>query len=136
MALGFFSSANRDKSPTATNFLGILVGGPTRAGHMFSPAIATSKPGKPKSASGPTLVPGQAYDWSLVYDPAANGGNGSIQVTLGNEKVKLDLKSGQKAEGATFDRFGLVTVPPGGNQIRLFVDDLKYTAGRAGSVRN
>jgi hypothetical protein len=131
MALGFFSSANRDQSPTASNFLGILVGGPTRSGHVFSPAVATAKPGTAKSTAGPTLVPGQPYDWSLIYDPQANRGNGSIQVTLGTEKVKLDLKPGRRFEGATFDRFGLVTVPPGGNLIRLYVDDLRYTAGSA-----
>ena len=81
-------------------------------------------------------MPTQPYEWTLLYDPSANSGNGSMELSLGGEKVRLDLKPGQKKQGATFDRFGLVTVPPGGNMVRLYVDDLKYTAARAASQRN
>ena len=98
-----------------------------------SPAIATGKSDRIKSESGPVLVPTQSYEWTLLYDPAANGGNGSVELSLGAEKVRLDLKPGLKKQGATFDRFGLLSVPPGGNLVQLYVDDLKYTAARAGS---
>jgi hypothetical protein len=135
MALGFFNSASRDKSPTAANFLGILVGGPTRRGHMFSPSLSIANGDKSKVPSGPVLMPGKPYEWTMLYDPTANNGKGSVQVTLGEGKVTLDLKPGEKANGATFDRFGLMSVPPGGNLVRVYVDDLKYTAGRTAPSR-
>ena len=80
---------------------------------------------------GPVLVPGKVYEWSLVYDPAAEGGRGSIRVTLGGDSVTHALKAGQKAEGARFDRFGLFTSDIGGQIVRIYLDDLKYTAARA-----
>ena len=30
----------------------------------------------PAVKQGPVLKPGKIFDWSLVYDPAANDGNG------------------------------------------------------------
>ena len=48
--------------------------------------------------SGPVLVPGKVFDWSLVYDPAANGGQGELRVTLGKESVTLALAKGVKTE--------------------------------------
>jgi hypothetical protein len=130
MALGFFNSAthpSRGKSFDDANFLGIRVGGPTRKGHMFNPACASSRGSQMMSKDAPVLIPGKAYEWRLVYDPLANGGNGSIRVNLGGETVTLDFKPGLKAEGATFDRFGLLTVGPGGSLVRLYLDDLQYT---------
>jgi hypothetical protein len=73
--------------------------------------------------TGPVLVPGKVFDWSVVYDPAANGGLGELRVALGKETRTLALKKGVKAEGAHFDRFGLCNLP-------IYLDDLKYTATR------
>lgn len=42
--------------------------------------------------------------------------------------VSLPLKEGQKSEGATLDRFGLFTSDIGGQQVKIYLDDLKYTA--------
>ncbi|MBI5395509.1 MAG: hypothetical protein HZA91_09465, partial [Verrucomicrobia bacterium] len=78
----------------------------------------------------PVLTPGKVFDWSLVYDPAANGGNGGMRVTLGQESVTLALKPGQKAQGASLDRFGLFTSTAGGQMVKIFCDDLEYTVGR------
>ena len=77
---------------------------------------------------GPILKPGKVYGWSLVYDPAAEGGQGAVSVTLGTESVTLVLRKGVKAQGASFDRFGLFTSDVGGGLVRIFLDDLKYTA--------
>jgi hypothetical protein len=129
MELGWFSGDARDTPPAKSgSFLGIHVGGPTRVGHYFQPVFATAKGTTGHAASGPVLVPGRAYPWSLVYDPAANGGNGSIKVTLGEESVTLALKPGVKAQGARLDRFGLCTSNIGGQLVRIYLDDLKYTA--------
>jgi hypothetical protein len=53
---------------------------------------------------------GLVYRWSLRYDPGGNGGNGSIQVTLGDETAICNLGPGHKADGASFNRFGLFNV--------------------------
>jgi hypothetical protein len=129
--LGWFSSADREKPPTASgHFLGVHVGGPTRIGHYFHPAFATARGTRGQADRGPILTPGKVFEWTLVYDPTANGGNGAIQVTLGKETVSLALKKGLKAEGARFDRFGLFNSTVGGQLVRIFLDDLKYTAAR------
>jgi hypothetical protein len=132
MFLGWFNSTNKDEPPNqAGHFLGVHVGGPTRVGHYFHPSLATAKGARSQAAGGPILTPGQVYDWSLIYDPAAEGGNGAITVTLGKESVTLALKKGIKAQGASFDRFGLFTSNIGGQIVRIYLDDLKYTAMRS-----
>ncbi len=129
MHIGWFSSATKDKSPDeAGNFVGIHVGGPTRIGHYFIPQFATSTGTKGKVEQGPIITPGKIFDWSLVYDPAANNGNGEMRVTLGTESVTLALKPGQKAQDATLDRFGLFTSQAGGQMVKIFLDDVSYTA--------
>ena len=66
------------------------------------------------------LTRGKAQEWSLVYDPAANGGKGSLTVTLDKEKVTLELKAGHKAEGGRLDRFGLFSVGGGGSHVTVW----------------
>ncbi len=129
MFLGWFNSASKDKSPAEEgHFVGVHVGGPTRVGHYFIPVFTTAKGTKGKVGQGPILVPGKVFDWSLVYDPAANGGNGEMRVTLGMESATLPLKPGQKKQGAHLDRFGLFTSTAGGQMVKIYLDDLKYTA--------
>ena len=131
MFLGWFNSANKDEPPVeAGHFLGVHVGGPTRVGHYFHPSLATARGNRAQAPAGPVLSPGKVHEWSLVYDPAAEGGNGSVTVTLDKESVTLPLKKGIKAQGARFDRFGLFTSTIGGQIVRIYLDDLKYTAAR------
>ncbi|HWG43047.1 MAG TPA: hypothetical protein VN688_09690 [Gemmataceae bacterium] len=131
MFLGWFNSANKEKPPVeAGHFLGVHVGGPTRVGHYFHPSLMTAKGIRFQAAAGPILTPGKVYDWSLIYDPAAEGGNGAITITLDKEAVTLPLKKGIKTQGASFDRFGLFTSNIGGQIVRIYLDDLKYTATR------
>jgi hypothetical protein len=129
--LGWFSSADQERPPAESgNFLGVHIGGPTRVGHYFIPRLTTAKGTTAKVKSGPILAPGKVFDWSLVYDPAANNGQGELRVTLGQETATLALKKGVKAEGAYFDRFGLFNSTIGGQLVRIYLDDLKYTATR------
>jgi hypothetical protein len=131
MSLGWFSSAADDKEPAdARNFVGIHVGGPTRVGHYFIPVLATATGALAKVDRGPVLTPGKVFDWSLVYDPTAGGGNGQLRVTLGRESVTLALRPGLKAQGASLDRFGLFTSTAGGQMVKIFLDDLTYTRSR------
>lgn len=132
MFMGWFNSKEKEKPPTvAGNFVGVHIGGPTRVGHYFQPSFCTAKGTPMQAKDGPVLVPGQVYDWSLIYDPAAAGGNGAITVTLASKTVTLELKRGLKAEGAALDRFGFFTPSVGGQIVRLYVDDVSYTSGRS-----
>lgn len=54
-----------------------------------------------------TCVP---HEWTLRYDPAGNGGAGSMTVTIDGETSVCNLAAGHKADGAEFDRFGLLPV--------------------------
>jgi hypothetical protein len=53
---------------------------------------------------------GAVHRWSLRYDPKGNDGGGVVTATLGGETAVCHLAAGHKADGATFDRFGLLTV--------------------------
>jgi hypothetical protein len=136
MRFGWFSSKTNNPAPApdAPHFLGIKVGGPTRVGHYFLPEVITSQGARYSVESrggaklGPIMVPKKVCDWSLVYDPTANGGHGSIHATLDGESVTLLLKPGAKKEGTELDRFGLLAIPVGGHHVKIFLDDVKYTA--------
>ena len=132
MMIGWFNSETKttdDHDPLGgRNFVGASVGGPTRVGHYFLPICVSKAGGRAVPKSGPVLKQGQTYEWTLVYDPSANDGLGQMRVTLGSESVTLDLRTGQKPEGAIFDRFGLFTVGTGGGQVKIYFDDLEYTA--------
>jgi hypothetical protein len=131
MLIGWFNSASRDRSPdVAGHFVGVHVGGPTRIGHYFNPYFTTASGAYGKVEVGPILTPGKVFDWSLVYDPDANAGNGEMRVTLGTESVTLKLKPGLKQQGAKLDRFGMFTSQIGGQMVKIFLDDVTYTAGR------
>ena len=132
MFIGWFDGAAKERSPLEVgSFVGVHVGGPTRVGHYFHPAFATAKGTSGNAQTGPVLTPGKTYDWKVRYDPAANNGLGAIEVKLGDESIALPLKQGIKAQGARLDRFGLLVNPIGGQVVRIYFDDLKYTAARA-----
>ena len=66
-----------------------------------------------KTDAGPVLTPGKVFDWSLAYDPAANGGHGEIKAALGDAYNPLAF--GQKAPDRDWmqhnDRRG-ICIPP------------------------
>lgn len=120
---GWFSSSAKDDSPDKTgDFIGVHVGGPTRVGHYFTPQGAQK---------GPVLVPGKPYTFSITYDPAANNGNGAATVTLGDETFTHTYKQRQLNKNATLDRFGLCTITTGGQVVKIYFDDLTYSASKA-----
>lgn len=127
---GWFNSSDRKSTGTVQdgNFLGVSIAGPTRVGHYFAPQCISSKGTRTKINSAPVLVPGKLLDWSLKYDPRAANGRGEIQVALGETSATLTLKPQARTEGATFDRFGFLTTGHGGQMVKMFMDDLEYTA--------
>jgi hypothetical protein len=146
MYFGWFNGAEKENAPTqAGNFVGVKIGGPTRVGHYFVPAYATTKttpiervgnnkrPAKVavERGTGPVLVPKRVFQWRLVYEPAGNGGKGTIEATLGDQSVTLALKPGDKERGAVLDRFGLFTGHLGGSFVKIYFDDVAYTARSA-----
>jgi hypothetical protein len=130
-AIGWFNSESKDKFPTAAGpFVGVHIGGPTRVGHYFSPGYVTGRGTRGSAKTGPVMVPGKVHEWTLVYDPSGANGRGSLRLTLDGQSATVDLTAGTKAEGGRLDRFGLLTVSPGGGAVRVYLDDLTYTAGR------
>lgn len=130
MCIGWFG-AESEKSPDKSgDFVGIHVGGPTRMGHPFMPAFSAASGIHGMAKSGPALLPGKSYNWKLVYDPDANRGNGAITATLGTESTTLNLKKGWKAqtEKSGLDHFGIFSIGPGGQMVKIYLDDLRYTA--------
>ncbi|WP_165247275.1 hypothetical protein [Paludisphaera soli] len=129
--LGFFDSREsmtvRDSQATMlpTNFLGVAIEGPSREGFYFAPALATRDGARLAGAGSPHIYPdGASHAWSLSYDPE---GPGRITVRLDDRSVTLDVGEAAKADGARFDRFGLVTTWIDGNGQHVFFDDLTYT---------
>jgi hypothetical protein len=127
MCFGWFSAGSDD----VKEYLGIHVGGPTRIGHAFTPVFRVNEQLRGRAEAAPVMMPGKACDFSIIYDPAANNGDGAITAMLAGESVTHHLKPGQKAKAtdARFDRFGVFTVTTGGQMVKLFLDDLQYTAG-------
>jgi len=131
MCFGWFRANSNDTAPDkAGDFLGIHVGGPTRMGHPFLPAFCAGPNLRGIRKEGPALLPGKTYEWRVLYDPDANAGAGAITATLGTESVTLNLRNGQKqkASDVHFDHFGLFSTGPGGQIVKLYLDDLQYTA--------
>ena len=111
------------------NFLGILVEGPSRAGHYFRPAYGTSDDLKCVTDHGPVIRPdSQSHEWTFHYTPGASGADGRITVTLDTESVSLDVPREARKGNASFDRFGFLSWHRGGHFVETYFDDLAFTS--------
>jgi hypothetical protein len=109
------------------SFLGVMVEGPSSEGFLFGPAYRAG--GEYAQWRGPVILPdGRPHRWSLRYDPSAADGRGRITVHLDDKSVGLDLGQGHRAQGARFNRFGIITTCIDGNYQIIYFDDLAYTA--------
>lgn len=59
---------------------------------------------------------GTIHRWSLHYDPKANEGGGVITATIDDQTAVCHLHKGHKADGAVFNRFGLLNVMKSGDE--------------------
>ncbi len=50
------------------------------------------------------------HTWSFHYDPAAHDGRGGLSATIDGQTIECTLDEGHRADGARFDRFGIMTV--------------------------
>jgi hypothetical protein len=65
------------------------------------------------------------YPFSLAYDPNGAGGRGTVTATLGSYSTVMTLDVGHKADGAIFNRFGILNVMKSADDPgQLWLDDL------------
>jgi hypothetical protein len=70
---------------------------------------------------------GAAHSWSLSYDPEAALGRGAIVAMIDGESSVCELAPGHKADGATFNRVGILGVAKSADSAgELWIDDLDY----------
>lgn len=74
---------------------------------------------------------GAVHHWSLIYDPEAAEGRGAITASIDGETSVCALASGHKADGAAFNRFGVMTVSKSADTPgELWLDDLEIRGSR------
>jgi hypothetical protein len=136
--VGFFNSGTVNEWRTANSIALRLLGrgdvlyayveyttGMWRAGGDSPGGFATVKDPKTGRVALRGYRTGVALEWSLRYDPDGNRGGGTVTVTLGGETAVCHLSPGHKADGAAFDRFGLLPVlksADGGGEV--YLDDV------------
>jgi hypothetical protein len=80
---------------------------------------------------------GAVHTWTLDYDPDANDGRGRVTVSIDDQRAVCDLDPGHKADGATFNRFGLLSIPKhfdsGGE---VWLDDITVNGEKEDFVRD
>jgi hypothetical protein len=138
MQIGFFNAKEmmaevgpKRSLHTNTSTLGILIEGGAASGKRFSPQVTSSKDTDVVSKSGLLFNPvKKQLPFKVEYDPKANNNIGRLTVTLDGATSSLDLTAQQRAEGITFDRFGVCNLRCGGKFVEVYFDDLSYTARR------
>src|SRR5687767_14656018 len=103
--LGFFNNANGGHPQN--NSLGLYLDGQNTFTNAY--IRATSGTGV-DHRTGPhtTFAPNTNLNYELLYNPAANGGNGAITMKINNgTPFTSNLPAGLKSSGATFNRFGI-----------------------------
>ena len=139
LMFGWFSAEAKRREPVPpdgvrSDYLAIVVEGPSRVGHFFRAGYMTSKKngdapsheGEPGQA--PVIRPdGAVHRWSLHYEPEAAAGRGRMTTTFDDETRYVELREGARAEGATFDRFGVFNAEAGGSHVRAYLDDVSYS---------
>jgi hypothetical protein len=131
---GFFhaqhslDSGSSDRISTPPDFLGVIIGGPSREGFMLVPAYRLHNTERSSAEHAPHLLPdGAPHDWTLEYNPPGANAPGSLTVTLDGERASLTFPREHLNMGAHFNRFGLITTHTDGNGQHLYFDDLTYT---------
>ena len=110
--------------------LGIAIADSSAVGYYFT-GMCLDKERQSASGRGPVIVPdGKRRQFTFVYDPKANDGVGRVTYTLDGERTTFDLTPAMRKAGATLNRFGMANVRRGGNSVRVYLDDLTYSARR------
>ena len=72
----------------------------------------------------PEPADGTVHTWALTYDPNGAAGNGEITFVMDGKTYTVPLMPGHKADGATFNRFGIVNTQLPGKAINVYLHDL------------
>jgi hypothetical protein len=72
----------------------------------------------------PFRADGTPHRWSLDYDPGGADGNGLVTFVIDRTIYKLPLATGHKADGAEFNRFGMMNVQTTGSGMEVSFRDL------------
>jgi hypothetical protein len=124
--IGFFNADTVNEWRSA-NTIALRIYG--RGSHF----LAYSEYGTSKWRAGGASLGGEApipsgtvtYPFSLSYDPNGAGGVGSIIATIGSQTATMALDAGHKADGAIFNRFGILNVVKSADDPgRLWLDNL------------
>jgi hypothetical protein len=91
----------------------------TGGGGCFEGDRYQTTPTKPFKADG------TPHTWSLDYDPDGENGNGLMTFVLDGKTYMQPLASGHKADGAEFNRFGVMNVQATGSGMDVSFRDLK-----------
>lgn len=132
--LGWFNSKSsmeigEGKVMIPKDFMGVMIEAPSRDGFFLRPVYRMH--GDTYGVEvGPFIYPdGAQHHWSLTYKPGADAASpGTMTVVLDENQATLEVPAEALAEGATFDRFGIVTTTIDGNMVVVYFDDLAYTA--------
>lgn len=132
--LGFFNSSTVNEWRTANSAVIRLYG---RGDYFYAyPEFGTGK-WRASAASFPGsgddfhFASGNAvHTFSLQYNPAGNGGNGMMTAMIDSQTTTVGLPPGYKADGAVFNRFGMLNVVksydgPG----RFWIDNVSINGG-------
>ena len=102
--LGWFDSAAKRSKASPEHeepqrgLLGVLIEGPSRAGHYLRPAYRTAAGEGSAAGEGPRIRPdGAVHRWSIRYAPEGAGGRGRITVTFDGQAQVLDLAPSHRA---------------------------------------
>jgi hypothetical protein len=130
--LGWFNSRSKtnkfvsDHLAPQTNFIAVLIEGPSRIGHYFRPAYSDARGQVVIQGDGPIIRPdGRPHRWSVRYTPESN----EIVAELDGARSTLRLRPEHRQHGASFDRFGIFNLQVGGHFVDLTLDDLRFTTG-------
>ncbi|MEM9660214.1 MAG: hypothetical protein AAF961_17755, partial [Planctomycetota bacterium] len=72
----------------------------------------------------PFPVDGTVHDWTLAYDPDGGNGSGLITFRIDDRSYRLPVRADDRADGATFDHFGIWNQQTTGDAVELWLDDL------------
>jgi hypothetical protein len=79
----------------------------------------------------------KSLKWKLKYDPKANDGQGEVTAMIGDDIAVCKLDKSHKADGATFDRFGILNVMKSADSgSEVWLDDVSINNRPADSFDN
>lgn len=123
LLIGWFNEKTIYGAPPL-NFAGVLIEGPSRAGHYFRPVWGSSDEEKRVADVGPTIRPdSRSHVWSIEYNPETS----IITSSLDGVEASLEISPAARKGNAALNRFGILTWMRGGHFVEVYFDDVEFT---------